>query len=635
MATATNELSLTSTSQNIDGVVVRDLITAIMAAENEPVFITDKISWVIKEIIKRARKNFYGIFDEPNDPVNGEEKVWIPLTESLCTTVARAADLDTKDILVRPTTDRAVGPARVLKFVIDYWLEQLRFGELLDQIILLMIRDGTVVVKSWLAWSQKFQKKVLTTKIVDLLNFYIDPSAESIQDASWVCERSLMTVDQFKRYSKGWNNTQNVNGFFIKNTIRDLAMNVSRVPYVEVFDFWGKMPTSYLGQNDGNWIDGHIVISNLFQQPKVHLIEKNKKGIKPYEEARLEAVDGRWHGRGLSEKLFHTQYYLNLIVNMRRNNALILQNGLFEVRKGSGITPDMVNRLYAGGSVLVNRIGEDIRQMPMEDVRQSSYKDEEIVTSWAERLVGSPGSPAQDLTASTPATTALIKQHSSQDTYTFAQEQIGHFIKRLFENHYIPLIIDSLQEDELVRITGSLDSLRELDQAYIDLLAEEQLVSFVSRTNYIPSGAEIASAKQRAMDRLGRLREDRFIKIKTDVFDTAYDIDVDITSEEYDKTVMVQQLRELLLTVSRALPETNLDVNSILREILDLMGLKGNRFFREEKTPMMGALSSGGATSAGPTALDMRTGAMRTPTAPTAEGVFSRSLGNEQRTTPV
>lgn len=623
------------------------MVQEIQSVDDATVFITDKVGWMMKNIIRKCRKNYYGIFDRNLDPVTGEEKYWVPLTESSVSNFVKAIDFDQKDVAVRPRKDDSVGAARVFRPIMDFWLNQIHFGELLDTIEQLFARDGTAVVKSWMCYNPKFGRKVIRSEVVDLLNFFIDPTAKSIQDASWVIERSVMTIDEFKRHDE-WENTKEVVGN--ANIVSPLQRLNNRqggyVPYVEVYERWGKVDKSLITKkksDEGTWVNGVAIASNIFTKPVIHKVMENpfKDCRKPYEEARFEIVDGRWHGRGLAEKLFGPQTYLNAIVNIRKNNSMILQNGLFEIRKGSGITNEMIGRLYAGGAVLVNRLGEDIRQMPIQDYRSSSYADEVKIVEWAEKIVGSQIQPNSGISASTTATTALVKQQASGDVFNFAQEQMGHFIKRLFQVHYVPLMFDSLKENEVIRITGSVDEIADMDRSYVDMLAEEQVLAYIERTGVVPSKEEIVQAKDSAVMSIGKkLKDMRFVKIMKKVFDTDFDIAVDIDSQEYDKTVMVQQLKELLLTVSRALPETNLDVNAILKEILDTMGLRGNRFFNDKKTMTMGgqqmAMQAQQAQQdqalqapAGPTAMDMRTEQVRGNT--TMQGVNQRSMQSEQR----
>lgn len=609
----------------IDSKILQLISEAVTRTKDETVFVTDDVSWNIRNVIKRCRKNYYGIYDKPKDPVNGEDKIWVGLSEGHVNSVWKAIDLDLKDLLIRPRNDKSVGQARALKMVVDFYMNLMKFGELLDMIEFLTVRDGTCVIKAWTEIHPRLKKKAVNAKIVDLLNFFIDPTSDSIQDAAWVCERSLYPIDEFKK-NKAWKNTANVKGHTDQTSNLDLAKNRRETPFVEVFEYWGKVPAEFVKGKEGEWTDGHLVISNLFSEPKLHLAEENQfeDKRKPYEEARLERVDGRWHGRGVPEKLFALQYYINQIVNIRRNNSLILQNGLFQIRKGSGITRDQISKLYAGGAIMVNRINEDIAQLQVQDVRESSYKDEEQIVLWAQKIIGVGSPTGVGLTASTPATTALIKQRAEQDIYVFAQEQIGHFIERLFEHHLIPLMKECLNTGDILRITGDVDFLREMDNAMLEIDAERDMSDFIQNFNRIPTDGEIEQAKEKARMKLNRMGTDRFMKVIKSSFDTDFDVSVRITDQSFDKTIMVQQLKELLLTVSKALPQTNLDVNAIVREILDMMGLQGNRFFSQNITQL-----------GKPNAMDMRTEMSRTQTAPTAEDIFSRAQGAEETAVPV
>src|ERR1700753_2687680 len=44
-------------------------------------FVTDRVSFKMRQLIRIFRKNFYGIFDVPIDQYTGIEKTWYPLTE--------------------------------------------------------------------------------------------------------------------------------------------------------------------------------------------------------------------------------------------------------------------------------------------------------------------------------------------------------------------------------------------------------------------------------------------------------------------------------------------------------------------------------------------------------------------------
>ena len=53
--------------------------------ERSQVFVTDRISFQIRELVKLLRRNYWGVFNETKDPNTGREKIWVPLSESIVT----------------------------------------------------------------------------------------------------------------------------------------------------------------------------------------------------------------------------------------------------------------------------------------------------------------------------------------------------------------------------------------------------------------------------------------------------------------------------------------------------------------------------------------------------------------------
>ena len=94
----------------MDKQTARDALIAkvhkeITQYENEQYWITDKVAFNMREMIKTFRKNYYGIYDDPVDPKTKKEKLWVPLTRLLVDAVRKNVDLDPKDTGFRATWD--------------------------------------------------------------------------------------------------------------------------------------------------------------------------------------------------------------------------------------------------------------------------------------------------------------------------------------------------------------------------------------------------------------------------------------------------------------------------------------------------------------------------------------------------
>jgi hypothetical protein len=261
---------------NTSDVVMSDLEkTAISLMDGERIawettvaFVTDRVAFNMKNLLRQLRKNWWGIFEEPVDPVTGRKKIWVPLTESTGETVVKNINLDTKDITFRAKTPKATALTALVRSIVRNFLDKMRFGEKLKELETILARDGTCVWKTIETWDKKLKQYVCDIRIVDLLNVYLDPTSPSIQEAYRFTERSLMYTDEIKSM-KGWINTEGlyaavslprVDGFF-----RNQGNTLGTVKGTDVWESYGKYPTYLLTGNkkDMQEEDIHIVVSGL------------------------------------------------------------------------------------------------------------------------------------------------------------------------------------------------------------------------------------------------------------------------------------------------------------------------------------------------------------------------------------
>src|SRR3990167_5296452 len=302
----------------------------------EEVFVTRNKSYNMRNVINRCRNSYYGIFKTEKDESTGYEKIPVPLTEWTTETLVKNIDLDTKDISIKAKHPDNFGVSSALRFIVSQKLQEINFGEFINDSIRNLSIDGTIVTKSWKSYNELQEKVGLRRENVDLMNLFLDPAARSVQDTP-IIEKSIYTIDDFKKHD--WMNTDKVEGHknLGKNENTELASNYiqkSEVPLVDVWERWGKMPKYLITGNEkdrNDWVDGHIIVSGLEDESVIHKIEEVGK-IKPYEECWLKRTPNRWFGRGVAEQLFFIQTYLNELANIRINNMRLLQQGLFQIR---------------------------------------------------------------------------------------------------------------------------------------------------------------------------------------------------------------------------------------------------------------------------------------------------------------
>ena len=539
--------------------------------EDATSFVTEKVAFQMRNLIKQLRKNYWGIFDVPTDPITGRKKIWVPLTEVLCEAIIKNIDLDTKDINFRAKKAESVGLNSLVKNIVKNNLDETYFGEDLDDFERRLTIDGTAVWKTTDEWSEELKKKITTRSAVDLLNFYIDPIAKSIQDTPSVIERAVMTVDDFANMDKWFNKESVVGHADINRNDEYLPTFRTGTKLVEVFERWGKMPKYLITGNkeDKELIEGQIVASGTKGDWKIHYIAENKKGIKPYEEAWYTRVPGRWYGKGIAEKVMMLQLWINTIINLRVNRSFISQLGIFKVKKGSGISPQMVSRLPSNGAIMVNDMN-DIENFVVQEAGATSYKDEETIQGWAEKLTSAFASvTGEDLPSTMPATNAVMSGRAAQSQFSLIKEGIGMFLQRWIKRHYLPTLMKHVKEKDIIRITGETEELRVFDERLINEELYKQIDEINKRGGFVMP-EQVEFERQRTLERLSQSGRDRFTELIKNIDFTEFDVQVYITNEEIDKGVLTQNL----LSALQLAPEYK---DKILVQIFDIMGLDSNQ----------------------------------------------------------
>lgn len=543
--------------------------------EDAVCWVTEKVGFRMRELIRTVRKNYWGVFDEPTDNSTQRDKIWIPLVRSLVEDVVKNIDLDQKDLQFRASVPEGFAITDITRAYVRDYLTKMFFGELLDETERVMSIDGTVV---WKTWEENGQ---MQRREVDLLHIYIDPTEHSIQTAFRFTERALMTPDEIAGMT-GWLNIDDIVGSqtLSKNDIRVGATGMTGIPstgrFVDVWECWGKIPQKLIdgdfkSPEGENYVDGHIIVSGLEAGDKrVHKIELNPrkdkfdKTIKPYEEARMSKIAGRWYGLGTAERALALQEWLNTIVGLRINKGYVSQLGLFKIRKGSGITPQMLARLPSNGAISVTNM-EDIDSFQIPPADETSYKDEEIVTNWAQKVTQAyPVSTGEELPASQSATSVATQNVGAKSGYAIMKDSLAFFLERWMDRHALPIIAKTISVNDLVRITGDDEKYRQLVERVVGNLAIPVLDELYAK-GIVPSQQEVEEEMNTQIEKLSK-QSNLFVKVVQKIIAEQLDSQFYITNEDLDTSATVKNL----ISTLQIAPQYS---EAITKQIFDLMGL--------------------------------------------------------------
>lgn len=548
-------------------------------------FVTDRVAFQMRNLIRVLRKNYWGVYDIPRDPMTGRDKVWIPLSRTMVEGVVKNIDLDTKDISFRAKNDKGYNITKLIRALVRKFLDAVFFGETLDEMERALAIDGTVVWKFIEGRDAKGRPKLIR-KNVDLLNVYIDPTEDNIQSAFRFTERGLMLPSEIEQMT-GWINRKETGGGTLLGSKMISRIDGQYTPisqgttanYRDVWEMWGKIPQSlitgkYDPDGDDDLIDGHIVVSGLdVRDPKCHLIEKNLKAdaegniLKPYEEVRYAKVSNRWYGLGVCERLLMLQIWMNTIVNIRINRAYVSQLGLFKIRKGAGITPQMLSRLGANGAIVVNDVN-DLVQMEMQEASQASYTDEKNIIDWGQRDTGafdvSVGEPTP---SSKPATTSVLENNSAKSGFKLVKDAIGSFLERCIDRHMLHIIANGVDVGELIEVSDKED----IEPLIDSIIAEDAMKALEAMyaKGIVPSQEKLQQAMETAKEKLVK-RDNIFIKLVKKLISSHVYTKVFVTNEEMDPSVVVQNIISVMKMVP---PEAQMP---LVKEAMDLMGIDFN-----------------------------------------------------------
>ena len=553
--------------------IIRIMKAEKTAWEDGEVFVTDRVAFVMRNVLKQARKNFFGIFDEPDDPVSGRKKIWVPLTEWVVENVVKNIDIDTKDIHVEPMKPEASVSAEMFNFILRNKLEKAGFGKTLNANNQNIVIDGSGNLK---AWKEDGQLKIVYQ---DSLHVIADPSVQCLDESPAIIEENILSLPEFIEY-KDWNNKEFVTGsktvsrYGIAEPSVSKSANSSEVPYVRVYERYGWSPKFVLTGNEDDrdeYIYTLSVVSELDGKPVVHVIKEVKNH--PYQDFKFKDVLNRLLGRGIPEKLFEIQKYVNETVNTRLNTARVVQLGMWRI--GAGVTSKQLKELFSTSGIRANQ--GDIERLNTGTIDASSYKDEEVAYEWAKRVTQTTNE--DEAAGSKPATTSLIEERGANKGYDLIVENIYLNLAKFIKEKVVPIIIDTLKEGEIEKITGDPQAIAKLEEPFVrNLVRTKNAQAFMETGQYIFQNAEqeqmaIAQLMQEMNKQYGNKR---FVPILKQAFDTEYEIRIDPAGDVINKGLLAQQLTNVMTMLTGAgVPITEL--KDIAQELFDTMGLPGEK----------------------------------------------------------
>ena len=524
------------------------------------VFITEKVAFQIKEVIRQVRKNYWGVFDEPTDKITGRKKIWVPLTQMIVDNTRKNVDLDTKDINFFSNLNSGLRITQLLRAFVRAYLDRTYYGEDMDDVTFSVCVDPVSIMKIYKT------KDGIKRRVIDPLNIFVDPSAKDVQRAYRFTHMDLMTTDEVKAMT-GWKNTNRA----VADTTPD-THGVTQLPktskYVDVYETWGLVPKSLFTGNseDTDEVEAQLVVSGINRnEPVVHLIKENKNKdtegnvVKPFEDARYMKVPWSFYGISPAMKVMDIQEWVNTIVNLRNNKNTIAQLGLFKIRAGSNINTQALTRLVSNGVIKVTNM-DDLDNFQIPEAGPGSYRDEETAKMWAAEVTSAYEVVRGQLPSTATATAAVIQDKNSKSAFVIVTDSLGRFNEKVIQRHILPHLPDMMKKQGIIRYFSDMEEAKVLRERVV----ANEAMKYLDESVVVPSEMELSTAMNEAERRLQK-NGDLFFSNLKDIIVDGIETRVQVTNEKMDTATVARNLQELLQVIPQeAQPETAAMIYDVL-----------------------------------------------------------------------
>lgn len=481
---------------------------------------------MIEKIIFYYNSKFQsGDYDE-----EGNRKYFFNITKNPCKVFSKSIDFDTKNIRLLTTGGGDPLKTWFMERDLKYWMRDKKFGKVLNRIFRELPIFGSVILKIVDG----------TPYFVDLRNFVVEQSSESLKDSTYKIEVHNLTVPQFRKVAKKMNWPQDKVNETIENYYK-----MKNTSHIRLYERYGEVGEKNLaGTMDYKFKRSFIADVGIDEYDQYGRLTVQKPGVvlenedwdpedTPYWEFHAERLPGRWLGIGVVESLIEPQIRQNELVNLQAKASYWNAIRLFFSRD-----PKMAGNLASektNGEVIT---GDDpITAIDMSDRNLAYFTQEE--QKWMQNRDELTFSydvvQGERLPAGTPLGSAQLAVTQTLSYFEGIQEEVALDIKEMLYQVILPKFHQEQNKKHTLRLVG-----KDLD-AYIALVKNEltfkEIVRQASKNGQLPTEedrkvieASITASIKQGNEQLLEVPKGWYEGLK-------YDIDIDITGESMDTRV--------------------------------------------------------------------------------------------------
>lgn len=519
------------------------------------------------QTIKKVHLYFNGHYEKGDyEEVNGvmRKKVFHNLSNWRCEIATKMIDMDVKDFILVSNKADSDWSVFLLEKELKVWLKKNEMGQILNEISRLLPVYGTVIL----------QKTATGAKIVDLRYLYVDQAAASLEDASYINIRHLLShKDMRKMGKKGWEDVnqaidlfsgkyaqgydlggvnQSSNGsnlYYEGSSIQ--KTQAQSAPLVEVWERYGEVPLSWFTdkESDSNeYVLAKYVVAGVDQAVKNDegvvigedgiVLYKEQIDELPFEEVHYNRTEGRFLGIGIVESLFENQRRMNEVKNQESRANELASIQLFQTPDdtiASNIMTDLNNGDIIKSKNGITPIATEARNLVGMQKTALDIEEHSNNLTFSRDVISGENPPAS-------ATLGAVQLQTQQTTavFDYKKENIGLFLGCFIKELVFPQLERELNKEHILRIAGSFDEIQKLRMNYAKNMANRRFAEEVLiKGTKSPTQEVYQMFVDSALEDISKMGDKIWAEIKKDTFKNL-DYDVDIVSTGENRNIYSQ-----------------------------------------------------------------------------------------------
>jgi len=409
-----------------DGRTVKQALEYEIAREVEE---SIQASYVQEDKIRKWNKQYQGIAEPKSDPYPGCANIFIPLTRWLTDTiVVRVFDVlfgQRKVWVFKALKPELADIVKKLEDSFDWWQKWVaHLKKTLYSPIMQSIKTGVGIIKfdyvrkkrtvvRYATEEEKKDKKLkkyrtaegeLVVKMpvtiyegpvvrpVPREDFLISPDASSIKDARMVGMRFYLRKPEVElRIKQGYYYPEIIDKFYSPQELDDtkqerlaskgIDIRITVPDKFRMYEIWTKFDVDDDGEEDDIcvvWYHQNKTICRAIYNPFFY-------GMRPFKDLVFYPVEYSFDGDGTCQILEQIQHEVNTQHNQRldRMNQI---NAPMYIRRSDSTSTDF--KIYPGKIWDVDDIETSIKELRFSDVYASTWQEESVLNSYAEKSVG-------------------------------------------------------------------------------------------------------------------------------------------------------------------------------------------------------------------------------------------------------